>query len=237
MSKQYRKANNTIRIGTRGSPLALWQAREVSRLIQKFDPSIKIEEIIIRTSGDKSTSPIPSLQRRGISYTGKGLFVKEIEEALLAGKIDIAVHSLKDVPAVIPSRLKLTAYLKREDPFDLFISAKYKNIISMPKGARVGTSSPRRAAQILNLRPDIKIIPLRGNVETRIRKMAEGECDATMLACAGIKRLELTHKLTNLKTHKLTNFIPAIGQGIICIESREKGVKFNKFIYSALKHK
>ncbi len=224
-----------VRIGTRGSPLALYQAREVLRLIKRKHPFVKIEEIIIKTSGDKFsklTNKVLGTHR----YTGKGLFVKEIEDALLAKRIDVAVHSLKDVPAELPSGLQLTAYLVRENPADLFISLKYKNLAQMPKGTTLGTSSPRRAAQALALNPKIKIVAIRGNVETRIRKMIDGECDATILAIAGITRLGLLEQLKNLGTQELRNFIPAIGQGIICVESRREDDRLNSLLRSSLNH-
>ena len=227
MSPRHQKAaSKIIRIGTRGSPLALRQARIVVRLLRKKDPRLQIKEVIIKTSGDKFVSA-------GTQFN-KGLFVKEIEEALLSHRVDIAVHSLKDVPAKLPGDLQLTAFLKREDCGDIFVSVKYKNLKSLPLGAVIGTSSPRRKAQLLAARPDIKIVPLRGNVATRLRKMKDGECDATILAAAGLKRLGLFNKLK--RPERLKQFIPATGQGIICIETRTKDAKLNEWLRCHLNH-
>lgn len=239
MPQKIRHKILVIRIGTRGSLLALRQTHEVARLLKKACPSIRIEEVIIRTSGDKFQKKELSHYRTialSHQYSGKGLFIKEIVEALQSNKIDMAVHSLKDVPALIPGNLQLTAFLKRADPSDLFISARYKNLETMPKGAVFGTSSPRRAAQVLARRPGLKIVPLRGNVETRIRKVEEGVCDATILAAAGINRLGLSVRLKHLNTQTLKHFIPAIGQGIICVESRKQDGELNKFLRRSLNH-
>jgi len=203
-----------LRIGSRGSPLALVQAREVkSRLAAAAGleaNQIAIE--IIRTTGDL-------VQDRPLADAGgKGLFAKEIEEALLAGKIDVAVHSAKDLPTGLPEGLMLAGFLPREDPRDAFISRKAKTLRELPAGAIVGTASPRRQAFVRRLRPDVGIALLRGNVETRLRKLEAGEVDATLLAIAGLKRLGLLSAATAILDPD--EFLPAVGQGAIAIETR-----------------
>jgi len=202
------------RIGSRGSPLALAQAREVRNRLAAaagLDPDrIAIE--VIRTSGDV-------IQDRPLADAGgKGLFAKEIEEALLAGKIDLAVHSAKDLPTVLPDGLILAGFLPREDPRDAFISRKAASLRALPPGAVVGTSSPRRQALVRRLRPDLGVATLRGNVETRLRKLDAGEVDATLLAVAGLKRLGLLSAATAILEPE--EFLPAVGQGAIALEAR-----------------
>ena len=203
-----------LRLGTRGSPLALAQARMVRAALaaaQGLDPD-RIELQIIRTSGDR-------IQDRPLAEAGgKGLFSKEIEEALAAGTIDLAVHSAKDMPTVLPPGLVLGAFLEREDPRDVFVSRKAKSIAGLPRGAVVGTASLRRQALVKRLRPDLVVAPLRGNVETRLRKLDEGVADATLLALAGLKRLGLADAATAVLD--LDAFLPAVGQGAIAIETR-----------------
>ncbi len=215
---------SVLRIGSRGSPLALVQAREVQgRLAQAcgLDPA-RIGIMVIRTSGDM-------IQDRPLADAGgKGLFTKEIEEALLAGAIDLAVHSSKDMPAALPPGLVLSAFLPREDARDAFISRKAKTLRDLPKGAAVGTSSPRRQALIKRLRPDLVIVPLRGNVETRLRKIEAGEADATILAVAGLKRLGLLAAATAMLD--IEEFLPAAGQGAIGIETRADDTKTNALV-------
>jgi hydroxymethylbilane synthase len=203
-----------LRIGSRGSPLALVQAREVqSRLAAACGLDVgRIEIKVIRTTGDRI------VDRPLAEAGGKGLFTKEIEEALLAGTIDLAVHSSKDMPTVLPAGLELSAFLPREDARDAFISRNVKSLLDLPAGAAVGTSSPRRQAQVKLLRPDLAVVPLRGNVETRLRKVEAGEVDATLLAVAGLKRLGLLAAATALLD--VEEFIPAVGQGAIGIETR-----------------
>lgn len=168
---------------------------------------------VIKTSGDR-------IQDRPLSEVGgKGLFTKEIEEALLDGRIDIAVHSSKDMPTVLPKGLALTAFLPREDVRDAFLSPKAKTLTDLPHGAVVGSSSLRRQAMIKRLRPDIEVVMYRGNLQTRMRKLADGEVDATLLAAAGLNRLGLEGEITSLLD--TSTFLPAVGQGAICIESRE----------------
>lgn len=202
----------TIRIGTRGSQLALWQAQWVQQQIDRTIPDSSTELIIIKTTGDKITD-VP-LAKVG----GKGLFVKEIEEALLDGRIDIAVHSMKDMPADIPDGLCIGAVPPRENPLDALVAKQYASIDALPKGARVGTSSLRRTAQLLHLRPDLIITPLRGNLDTRLNRLADTDLDAIILAAAGLKRLGLADRIT---AHiKSDTMLPAVGQGALCIESR-----------------
>jgi hydroxymethylbilane synthase len=203
-----------LRLGTRGSPLALAQARMVRQALAAahgFDPEqIAIE--VIRTSGDR-------IQDRPLADVGgKGLFTKEIEEALAADTIDLAVHSSKDMPTVLPPGLVLSAFMEREDPRDVFISRKAKSIAGLPRGATVGTASLRRQAMVKRKRPDLTIVPLRGNVETRLRKLDEGVADATLLALAGLKRLGLADAVTAVLD--VNEFLPAVGQGAIGIETR-----------------
>jgi hydroxymethylbilane synthase len=201
----------SIRIGTRGSPLALAQARMVRDALAA-QGSGEIEIVTIRTSGDR-------IQDRPLSEAGgKGLFTKEIEEALLAGMIDLAVHSAKDMPTVLPDGLMLAACLPREDVRDAFISRKAASLRELPQGAVVGTASLRRQAMVKRLRPDVATAVLRGNVETRLRKLEAGEFDATLLALAGLKRLGLADKATALLDTQ--EFLPAVGQGAITIEAR-----------------
>ncbi|MGB8274045.1 MAG: hydroxymethylbilane synthase, partial [Alphaproteobacteria bacterium] len=206
----------SLRIGTRGSPLALAQTREVHERLSRAHPQLAepgaIETRIIRTSGDKVTD------RALAEIGGKGLFTKEIEEALLAFEIDLAVHSMKDVPTWLPPGLEIVCLLAREDPRDAFFAPGVSAISGLPEGAKVGTASLRRQAQILAQRPDVRVVTFRGNVQTRLRKLAEGQVDATVLALAGLKRLGLTDApAAILSTEEM---LPAVGQGAIGIECR-----------------
>ncbi len=203
-----------LRIGTRGSPLALVQAREVrARLAAAHGVApeqIAIE--VIRTTGDM-------IRDRPLAEVGgKGLFTKEIEEALAAGAVDLAVHSAKDMPTVLPAGLAITAVLAREDARDVFVSARAATLRDLPSGAVVGTASLRRQALVKHARPDLAVVSLRGNVETRLRKLAAGEVDATLLALAGLKRLGRADAATAVLA--LDEFLPAVGQGIIALEAR-----------------
>jgi hydroxymethylbilane synthase len=203
-----------IRIGTRGSPLALAQARQVAARLgaaHGLAPE-QCELVIIKTTGDKITD------RPLIEAGGKGLFTKELEEALFAGDIELAVHSMKDMPAVLPQGLAISAILEREDPRDAFVSLKYASLDAMPAGAVIGTSSPRRQAQVLRARPDLHVVGFRGNVETRLRKLEEGVADATFLACAGLNRLGLSQHITAAMPTDV--MLPAVAQGAIGIEIR-----------------
>jgi hydroxymethylbilane synthase len=203
-----------VRIGSRGSPLALAQAREVQYRLAAacgLAPE-RIEIKTIRTTGD-------AIQDRPLTEAGgKGVFTKEIEEALLAGVIDLAVHSAKDLPAVLPHGLVLSAFLPREDARDAFISREAKSLRDLRPGAILGTASPRRQALAKRVRPDLVIVPLRGNVETRLRKIEAGEAEATLLAVAGLKRLKLLTAATAVLD--IEEFLPAVGQGAIAIETR-----------------
>ena len=203
-----------LKIGTRGSALALWQAEWVKAQIQSKQPQREIELVIIKTKGDK-IQDVP-LAKVG----GKGLFVKELEEALLVAEIDLAVHSMKDVPSVMPEGLVLKVILQREDPRDVLLSCRFASLAELPQGAVVGSSSLRRQSQLLNLRPDLKVNSLRGNVNTRIGKLESGQFDAILLAAAGVKRLGITqHVVEYLDPHTM---IPANGQGAIGIEIRQQ---------------
>jgi hydroxymethylbilane synthase len=201
-----------IRIGTRGSPLARAQAEETKkRLIaaHALDPA-DIEIVIISTTGDQ-------VRDRPLSEIGgKGLFTKEIEEALLAGSIDLAVHSMKDMPSVLPDGLVISAVLPREDPRDAMISLKAQTLQDLAPNAVLGSSSVRRTAQALRLRPDLKPVPFRGNVDTRLRKLSEGVADATFLAVAGLNRLGLADRITSIVP--VEQMLPAVAQGAVCIE-------------------
>jgi hydroxymethylbilane synthase len=203
-----------VRIGTRGSPLALAQAREVQeRLEAAHGPGrLAFEVRAIKTSGDR-------IQDRPLAEAGgKGLFTKEIEEALAAGEVDIAVHSMKDMPTLLPAGLAVTCYLRREDVRDALISGKAGSLSKLPAGAVVATSSLRRQAQVRHLRPDLAVVPIRGNVDTRLRKLAEGAADATLLALAGLKRLGLEGKAA--APVPIEEMLPAVAQGAIGVETR-----------------
>lgn len=203
-----------IRIGTRGSKLALKQAEIVKKELLLYDSSIEIQIVPIKTTGDNNKSA--DLTKLG----GKALFLKEIQEELLEKNVDIAVHSMKDVPAMIPNGLKIAAVLEREDSRDVFISSNGRTFADLEIGAVIGTSSPRRSVQILRQRPDFKIVPFRGNVDSRLQKLELKEVDGTMLALAGIQRLGLYKPSYQILDSKI--MIPAVGQGVICIECREE---------------
>lgn len=224
-------AVQTLKIGTRGSPLALAQAYLTRDLLQKSFPELTeegaLEIVIIKTTGDKI------LNQPLADIGGKGLFTKEIDEALLDGRIDIAVHSMKDVPTYLPPGTILPCNLPREDVRDVFISAKYKNLSELPEGAVVGSASLRRQAQLLAKYPTLQVINFRGNVQTRLRKLQEGACDATLLALAGLKRLGLEDKVTSvLSTEEM---LPAVAQGAIGIACRE-GDPASQRALAALNH-
>src|SRR5580658_6803949 len=200
-----------LRIGSRGSQLALWQANHIAALLSAQGHSVEIE--IIKTTGDR-------LQEVTFAQVGsKGMFTKEIEEALAEGRVDLAVHSLKDLPTELPDPFWLAATPPRVDPRDALVSVKYENLAALPHGARVGTSSQRRRAQLKALRPDIEAVEFRGNVDTRLRKLAEGQVDAILLASAGLDRLEKTEWIRERLDPK--DFCPAAGQGSLGIETRK----------------
>jgi hydroxymethylbilane synthase len=201
-----------IIIGTRGSALARWQADHITAELQRLFPDIIVEQQIVVTEGDrKQTGPV-------IDLGGKGVWVKEIEEKLLAGEIDLAVHSLKDVPAHLPDGLSLVAIPPRADPRDALVSRGGATLRDLPPGSRVGTSSLRRVCQILAARPDLKLELLRGNVDTRLRKVAEGTVDAAILACAGLDRLGFADRISERLSTEV--MLPAIGQGALALEAR-----------------
>lgn len=200
-----------IKIGTRKSPLALAQSNGIKAQIEAKYPDVTVELVKIMTKGDKILD-VP-LAKVG----GKGLFVKELEEAMLNKEVDMAVHSMKDVPAELPDELHLALITKREDPRDAFISNKYKSLLDLPQGAKVGTSSLRRRAQLAKVRPDLVIEDLRGNLDTRLRKLDEGQFDAIILAAAGLNRLQLDRAAAYFSTQEM---LPAVGQGAVGIEMR-----------------
>ncbi len=202
-----------LTIGTRGSALALWQARHVASIIEKNNPSVTVELMTIRTQGDKILdAPLAQIG-------GKGLFTKEIEDALLEGRVDLAVHSMKDLPTELPKGLKLAAVMKREDPRDVFISRDGRALEDLPSGSRIGTSSLRRKAFLLNHYPGLEVISIRGNVDTRLRKIETENLAGIMLAAAGIIRMGFTDRITRYMAPEA--MIPAIGQGALAIETRE----------------
>lgn len=201
-----------LRIATRRSPLALWQTEHVAARLRGLDGSLKIELLPIVTAGDRI------LDRPLAAIGGKGLFLKELEEALIDGRADLAVHSLKDMPAEQPAGLTIAARLEREDARDALVAAGGARLDELPAGSRVGTSSPRRSAQLLALRPDLRVVPMRGNVGTRLAKLERGECDALMLAYAGLRRLGLEERASDILP--IERIVPAPGQGIIAVECR-----------------
>jgi hydroxymethylbilane synthase len=202
-----------LRIATRKSALALWQANHVQSLLHEAHPGIEIELVKIVTEGDRI------LDRPLAEIGGKGLFLKELERAMLDGEADLAVHSMKDVPAKMAEGLVLDAVLPRANPFDALVSRDGRLLADLPAGSRIGTSSLRRKAQILALRPDLVVTDLRGNVDTRLRKLDEGQYDAIILACAGLQRLGLGTRIT--ETLKMPGWLPASTQGIIGLQCRQ----------------
>ncbi|MCU7850595.1 MAG: hydroxymethylbilane synthase [Candidatus Thiodiazotropha sp. (ex Monitilora ramsayi)] len=219
--------SQTIRIATRKSPLAMWQAEHVAAELKKAHPGIEVELLGMTTQGDKILdTPLAKIG-------GKGLFIKELEQGLMSGDADIAVHSMKDVPVELPEGLHLPVIMQREDPRDAFVSNNYKDLDELPQGACVGTSSLRRQSQLAERRPDLKIKSLRGNVNTRLRKLDEGEYDAIILAAAGLKRLGFEARITALIGPEQS--LPAIGQGAVGIECRADDAQTNALI-SPLHH-
>ena len=225
---------NKVVIGTRASKLALWQAEWVKSELQRLNPGLEVELNKIKTTGDKILD-VP-LAKVG----GKGLFVKEIEEALLRGEADLAVHSMKDVPTEFPEGLHLAVICEREDPRDAFIAPvqgpafKVRSFSQLPEGATLGTSSLRRSSQLLSIRPDLRIVQLRGNLETRFRKLDEGQFEAMILAAAGVKRLGWAQRITEIIDPSVS--LPAIGQGAIGIECRTSD-EFISSLIAPLNHK
>ena len=202
--------NKKIIIATRNSPLALWQAEYAASLIEKTFPSVKTELLPMTTKGDRILDV--TLNKIG----GKGLFLKELEQAMKEGEADIAVHSMKDVPADMPEGFEICCVFKRHDASDAFVSNHYSSLDDLPVNAIVGTSSLRRQSQLLAIRPDLKVKPLRGNVQTRLRKLDEGEYDAIILATAGLERMNLDNRIKSKL--KPNDWLPAVGQGAVGVE-------------------
>ena len=222
-----------LRIGTRGSSLALWQANHIADSLAKLH-GVETELVRIRTSGDRLQSASVAQVNDAIGAEGgKGIFIKEIEDALLSGTVDLAVHSMKDVPTETPAGLAFAAITHREDPRDCLISREKLALEKLPPGARVGTSSLRRQAQLRHHRPDLDVVDLRGNVDTRIRKLESGEFDAIVLAMAGVTRLGASAKVTQVFDEDL--MLPAVGQGALGIETRADDEQTSRFV-AALDH-
>lgn len=202
----------TLKIATRQSPLALWQAEYIRDRLEQLHPQLQVELVTFVTQGDKILdTPLAKIG-------GKGLFVKELEAALMDGRADLAVHSMKDVPMQLPEGLALAVICEREDPFDAFVSNNYEKFEDLPQGAKLGTSSLRRKSQILKQRPDLEVIDLRGNVGTRLSKLDAGLYDAIILASAGLKRLGLNERIRHSLTAEVS--LPAVGQGALGLECR-----------------
>jgi len=217
-------AQEVIRIATRKSALALWQAEFIRTALRAVHPDLEVELVPMSTRGDQILdSPLAKVG-------GKGLFVKELEQALLDGRADIAVHSMKDVPVELPAGLALPAIVEREDPRDAFVSSVCGGLDDLPSGARVGTSSLRRQCQLRAMRPDLEILDLRGNVNTRLAKLDSGQYDAIVLACAGLKRLGFAERIRVEIAPEV--ILPAIGQGAIGIECRTDDARVNSMIRS-----
>lgn len=212
----------SIKIGTRKSPLALWQAEYIRDQLLVIDSTLDIELVKLTTQGDKMLDT--SLAKVG----GKGLFIKELEQRLLDGSADIAVHSLKDVTVDLPSGLELVCYCRREDPRDAFVSNNYTSLDQLPKNARVGTSSLRRQCQLRSRYPGFEIVSLRGNVNTRLAKLDDGEFDAIILAAAGLKRLGMAERIRQFIDEDV--LLPAVGQGVVCIEARSDDTELHALL-------
>lgn len=215
-----------MKIGTRGSKLALIQAQKIVEIIKWHHPDEHVEIVVIQTSGDWKPSHGETLLSE--VEGGKGLFAKEIEMALMDGRIDVGVHSLKDVPTFMPKGLIVKHVIKREDARDAFISLKAHSLDELPEGAIVGTSSMRRKAIILSRRPDLKIVPLRGNVDTRLQKLKDGQVDATILAAAGLHRMGLDNEIASYIEPE--SMLPAVCQGIIAMEIRDDDFRANTLL-------
>jgi hydroxymethylbilane synthase len=219
--------HTVLRIATRRSRLALWQAEHVAALLRNAHPGLAVELVPMVTEGDRI------LDRALAEVGGKGLFIKELEVAMFEGRADLAVHSMKDVPAELPEGMVLASVLERADPRDAFVSNRYQTLDTLPLGATVGTSSLRRQCQLRHARPDLKILQLRGNVDTRLRKLDEGEYDAIILAAAGLKRLGLDARIASLVPTESS--LPAVGQGVIGIECRGADASTRQLV-GALEH-
>ncbi len=214
--------NKTLKIATRQSPLALWQAQHVQTRLEKLYPNLTVVLVGMTTKGDQILNL--SLSKTG----GKGLFIKELEVSMIKGMADIAVHSMKDIPYEIPQGFELGAILKRENPFDAFVSNDFSSIDDLPQNAKIGTCSMRRIVQLKAIRPDLKILDLRGNVNTRLKKLDEGEFDGIILACAGLIRLGFEDRIKQQISDQQS--LPAIGQGAIGIEIRENDTEILELI-------
>lgn len=212
----------TVAVGSRGSALALRQTELVLEKLRRASPERELRVVTIRTRGDV-------FQQSSITRLGKGVFIKEIEDALLERRIDIAVHSLKDMPTDMPAGLTIGAVMAREDPRDALVSRKGETLAGLPAGSRVGTSSPRRVALVKALRPDLEVVSIRGNVDTRLRKVAEGEYDAVVVAVAGLARLGLTDRVVEVFSPE--EFVPAVGQGALAVEMREWDEEVEGMVY------
>jgi len=218
-----------LRIGTRGSALALWQANHIADALKRLN-GIETELVLIHTTGDRlqSASAAPMNEQIGSEAGAKGIFIKELEEALFAGTVDLAVHSMKDVPTEIPPGLVLAAITRREDPRDGLIARQGGTLKTLPNGARIGTSSLRRQAQLRHHRPDADVVDLRGNVDTRLKKLDRGEFDSIVLAMAGLRRLGLANRVTQVLDEDV--MLPAVGQGALGIETRAADSLTLKFV-------
>ncbi len=212
---------NSLTIGTRGSQLALWQAQFVKDQLERLFPNLEIHVKIIKTIGD-------TIPERSLAGLGKGVFTREIENALLAGDIDLAVHSLKDLPTELPEGLCITATPTREDPRDVLITASELPLNELLHGAKIGTTSPRRKSQLLHIRSDLQVVDVRGNVDTRLRKLQETDLDGIVLAAAGIKRLGKSEVITQF--FDVERMVPAVGQGALAIETREADDRVEKLV-------
>ncbi len=211
-----------LRIATRRSPLAIWQAEHVAEALCRHHPGLQVQLVRMTTQGDRILdAPLAKIG-------GKGLFVKELEQGMLDDAADIAVHSMKDVPVELPPGLELPVVLRREDPRDAFVSTRYRNLQEIPAGGRLGTSSLRRQCQLAAQRPDLEILPLRGNVNTRLAKLDAGDYDAIILASAGLKRLGFVQRITDFLTPEVS--LPAIGQGAIGIECRHADARVKALV-------
>jgi hydroxymethylbilane synthase len=217
----------TLRIGTRKSALALWQAEHVRARLLESDPDLRVELVKITTAGDRI------LDRPLAAEGGKGLFIKELEQALFDDRVDLAVHSMKDLTVSLPEALHVAAVLERADPRDAFVSNRYRDLSQLPDGARIGTSSLRRQCQLRARHPRYEVVDLRGNVNTRIAKLDAGEFDAVILAVAGLQRLRLAERIT--RALDPSESLPAVAQGAICIESRRADTETNRYV-AALDH-
>lgn len=213
MASQYNNSHNPIRIGSRGSQLALWQANHILYALR--DAGYHVELEVIRTTGDRMQQPGFVLPP---GLDGKGIFIKEIEEALEEGRIDLAVHSLKDLPTTLAPQFTLAAIPKRADARDVWVCEPYWSLNTLPEGGRIGTTSPRRKAQILALRPDVSFVEIRGNIDTRLKKLADGKCDALVLAAAGLDRLKRAESVHY--RFAPDELCPAPGQGALALETR-----------------